>query len=369
MGVITIIVCIAVAVFFTDLSTARGWGVFSAGRIWRHPPLLVFTHTSLKQARVAWVRWFHRRWFEPRLLLHYAHSVFGLVLQQGRLKRVQEWRRVQPGVPRGCRRWGGGRGGWYGSKPPKSGAGFSGVTEVLWGGPAGAPTCWGGSWYRHACRRKRMIWIVAESMVSRCLQGEGLVETISREVPLIGGSEVKPIWGHALLRWQVPAAVGTGGCGWVFVLLAHTNVVAAIEAALGQGAHVLFREVALGVAAPWQQLLALCRGGGEAIRVGRSVQPRQEGGGGGEEKRVWEEEEKKKVLFPAQTSNNYQTSHSPSHPFTAACSAAASNCIFSNIKRLTRALRTFKCQQWPSLIINAERTQGSHWEQKRTCFL
>lgn len=69
------------------------------------------------------------------------------------------------------------------------------------------------------------------------------------------------------------------------MLLAHTDRLAAIEATLRQGAHVLLREVALGVAAPWQQLLTLCRGGGEAIRVGRSVEPRQEGGGG-DEKRV-----------------------------------------------------------------------------------
>lgn len=127
-----------------------------------------------------------------------------------------------------------------------------------------------------------MVWVVAEGMVSRCLQGEGLVETVSGEVPLIGGSEVKPIGGHTLLRRQVPAAVRTRAGGRVFVLLAHT-----IEAALRQGAHVLLREVALGVAAPWQQLLALWRGGGEAIRVRRSVQPRQQGGGGGgAEKRV-----------------------------------------------------------------------------------
>lgn len=121
--------------------------------------------------------------------------------------------------------------------------------------------------------------------MSGCLQGKGLVETVSGEVPIIGGSEFKAIRGHALLRRQVPAAVRAGARGRVFVLLAHTDGLAAEEAALWQGAHVLLREVALRVAAPWQQLLALCRGGGEAIRVGRSVKPRQEGGGG-DEKRV-----------------------------------------------------------------------------------
>lgn len=123
-----------------------------------------------------------------------------------------------------------------------------------------------------------MVWVVAEGMVCGCLQGERLVETISREVTIIRGSEVEAIGGHTLLRRQIPAAVRTRAGGWVFVLLTHTNRLAAIEAALGQGAHVLLREVALGVTAPWQQLLALCRGGGEAIRVGRSVQPRQEEG-------------------------------------------------------------------------------------------
>lgn len=121
--------------------------------------------------------------------------------------------------------------------------------------------------------------------MSRRLQGERFVETISRKVPLVRGREIKPVWRHALLRRQVPAAVGSGVGGWVFVLLAHTNGLAAIEAALRQGAHVLFREVALGVAAPRQQLLALCRGRGEAIRVRRRVEPRQERGGG-DEKRV-----------------------------------------------------------------------------------
>lgn len=123
-----------------------------------------------------------------------------------------------------------------------------------------------------------MLGIVAEGVVSRRLQGERFVETISRKVPFVGGREIKPVRRHALLRRQVPAAVG----GRVFVLLAHTDGLAAIEAALRQGAHVLFREVALGVAAPRQQLLALCRGRGEAIRVGRGVEPRQERGGGEE---------------------------------------------------------------------------------------
>lgn len=149
------------------------------------------------------------------------------------------------------------------------------------------------------------------------LQGERFVEAVSREIPLIGGSEVKPIGRHTLLGGQVPAAVRPGAGGWVFVLLTHTEGLPAVEAALGQRAHVLLREVALGVAAPWQQLLALCRGGGEAIRVRRSVQPRQEG-----KRRECEKKTKKKVLFPVQTSN-YQTSSSPSHPFTAACSRCA----------------------------------------------
>lgn len=52
-----------------------------------------------------------------------------------------------------------------------------------------------------------MVWVVAEGMVSGCLQGKGLVETVSGEVPIVGGSEFKPIRGHTLLRRQVPAAV------------------------------------------------------------------------------------------------------------------------------------------------------------------
>lgn len=108
-----------------------------------------------------------------------------------------------------------------------------------------------------------------------CLQGEGLVETISRGVALIGGGEVKSVGGHGLLRRQVPAAVGARAGGGVFVLLAQTDSLAAVEAVLGQRTHVLLREVALGVAASWQQLLALSGGGCEAIRVGRCVNPGQ----------------------------------------------------------------------------------------------
>lgn len=147
--------------------------------------------------------------------------------------------------------------------------------------------------------------------------------------------------------------------GWVFVLLAHTDRVAAVEAALRQGAHVLLREVALGVAAPWQQLLALCRGGGEAIRVGRSIQPRQEGGGG-DEKRVWEEEEKKKVLFPAQTSNYLSNISQPLTPFDYSMLKQSSNCIYSKIKRTIWGLTIFKYQQWSSLTIYCEQMQGTH---------
>lgn len=121
-----------------------------------------------------------------------------------------------------------------------------------------------------------VVWVVAEGMVCRCLQGERLVETISREVPLIRGSEVKPVWGHSLLWCQVPPAVGSGAGGRVFVLLAHAHGVPAVEAALRKRAHVLFREVTLGVAAPWQQLLALYGGGGEALRVRRSIKPGHE---------------------------------------------------------------------------------------------
>jgi len=138
-----------------------------------------------------------------------------------------------------------------------------------------------------------MLWVVAERVVSGRLQGEGLVETVSGEVPVVGGREVEPVGGHALLRRQVPAAVRPGAGRRVFELRAHGDGLAAEEAALGQGAHVLLREVALREAASRQQLLALCRGGGEAIRVGGSVQPvgeREERGGrreeGGHEKRV-----------------------------------------------------------------------------------
>lgn len=121
-----------------------------------------------------------------------------------------------------------------------------------------------------------MVWVVAEGMVGGCLQRERFVETISREVPLVWGSEVKPVWGHSLLRRQVPPAVGSRAGGRVFVLLAHAHGVTAVEAALGERAHVLLREVALGVAAPWQQLLALRGGGGETLRVRRGVEPGHE---------------------------------------------------------------------------------------------
>lgn len=145
-------------------------------------------------------------------------------------------------------------------------------------------------------------------MVSGSLQGEGFVEPVSREVPLVGGSEVKTIGGHTLLRRQVPAAVRTRAGGRVFVLLAHTEGLAAVEAALRKRAHVLLREVALGVAAPWQQLLGLSRGGGEAIRVRRSIQPRQEGKRRECEKR---REEKIRCYFLPKPQTIYQTSHSP----------------------------------------------------------
>lgn len=127
-----------------------------------------------------------------------------------------------------------------------------------------------------------MVGVVAEGVVSGGLIREGLVEPVSGEVPVVRGSEVEPIGRHALLGQEGPAAVRrTGAGGRVFVLLA-------VEAALLQGAHVGLGEVALGVAAPWQQLLALCRGGGEAIRVGRSVEPEQEG-----ERRECEKRERK----------------------------------------------------------------------------
>lgn len=48
VGVVAIVVC--VAVFFTDLSTARRWGVFSAGRVGGYPPLLAVADAALKQA-------------------------------------------------------------------------------------------------------------------------------------------------------------------------------------------------------------------------------------------------------------------------------------------------------------------------------
>lgn len=357
VGVIAIIVCIAVAVLLADVPTAWRWGVFSAGRVGWHPPLLVVPHAALKQAWVRRVCWFHRGRFEPGVLCHHPHRVFGLFLQQGRLQWLEEWGRVQPGVARRRRRRWGGRRGWYGSKPSQTGARFTWMAEVLRGRPAGVPACWGGSWYRHASRCERVVWEVAEGMVSGCLQGKGLVETVSGEVPIIGGSEFKPIRGHTLLRRQVPAAVRARAGGWVFVLLAHTQSLTAIEATLRQGAHVLLREVALGEAAPWQQLLTLCRGGGEAIRVGRSVEPRQEGGGG-DEKRVWEVEEKKKVLFPAQTSNYLSNISQPLTPFDCSMQKQSNNCIYSKIKR-TWALGIFQRRQWSGLTIHSEQMRGT----------
>lgn len=50
VGVIAVVVCITVAVFVADLCAARRWGVFSAGRVGRHPPLLAVPNTTLKQA-------------------------------------------------------------------------------------------------------------------------------------------------------------------------------------------------------------------------------------------------------------------------------------------------------------------------------
>lgn len=151
-----------------------------------------------------------------------------------------------------------------------------------------------------------MVWVVAEGMVGGCLQGEGLVETISREVALIGGGEVKSVGGHGLLRRQVPAAVGARAGGGVFVLLAQTKSLTAVEAVLGQRTHVLLREVALGVAASWQQLLALGGGGREAIRVGRCVDP-------GQGKRACKKRGRKKknrrCYFLPQTSNYLAAPH------------------------------------------------------------
>lgn len=76
--------------------------------------------------------------------------------------------------------------------------------------------------------------------MGRCLQRERLVNTISREVAVIGGSEVKPVGRYALLRRQVPSAVGTRAGGGVFVLRAHRDGLTSIEAILRQGAHVRF---------------------------------------------------------------------------------------------------------------------------------
>lgn len=50
VGVIAIVICITVAVLLADVSTARRWGVFSAGCVGGHPPLLVVPHAALKQA-------------------------------------------------------------------------------------------------------------------------------------------------------------------------------------------------------------------------------------------------------------------------------------------------------------------------------
>lgn len=52
VGVVAVIVCVAVAVFLADLSTAWGRGVFSAGRVRRYPSLLVVPYAACKQARV-----------------------------------------------------------------------------------------------------------------------------------------------------------------------------------------------------------------------------------------------------------------------------------------------------------------------------
>lgn len=85
-----------------------------------------------------------------------------------------------------------------------------------------------------------MVWVVVESVVSGCLQRERLVKTISREVAVIRGGEVKPVGRDALLGGQVPPAVGTRAGGGVFVLHAHGDGLTAVEAGLRQGAHVRF---------------------------------------------------------------------------------------------------------------------------------
>lgn len=52
VGVVAVVVCIAVVILLAGLTTARRRGVFSAGCVRRHPPLLVFSHAALEQARV-----------------------------------------------------------------------------------------------------------------------------------------------------------------------------------------------------------------------------------------------------------------------------------------------------------------------------
>ena len=97
----------------------------------------------------------------------------------------------------------------------------------------------------------------------------------------------------------------------------------------GRGLMYCSDEVALRVAAPRQQLLALCGGGGEAVRVGRSVQPV----GRREEEEEEEEEEgerracekkrrRRRCYFLSKPQTTSQTSHSPSHLLTAAASSA-----------------------------------------------
>lgn len=251
VGVIAIVVCVDVAVLLADLCPAGGRGVFSAGRVRRHPPLLGVPGAALKQARVGRGRRFHGGGLEPGVLRRRLRCVFGLVLQRGRMQGLEQRGRVQPGVAR--RRGGarGGRGGRQGPKPAQARGGLARVAEVLRGGPAGGPARRGGTRDGHARRCKMVVRVVAERVVSGCLQGEGFVEAVPREVPIEGGSEVEPVCGHALLGRQVPAAVGTRAGGRVSVLLAHGHGLAAEEAALGQGAHVLLREVPLRVAASW----------------------------------------------------------------------------------------------------------------------
>lgn len=107
VGVIAIVV--GVAVLLAGLAAAWRRGVFSAGRVRRHPPLLVFPHAALEQARVGRGRRFHGGRFEPGVLSHRLRSVFGLVPQQRRLQGLEEQRRVQPDVAWGRGRRQGGR--------------------------------------------------------------------------------------------------------------------------------------------------------------------------------------------------------------------------------------------------------------------